>query len=68
MAKHCPNCHDEMEEGVISGSMVVSWHDAHEVPGDRRSWKTFQPNKVSAVTIVAYKCTNCGHIELVAKP
>ena len=72
MVKHCPKCYDTMVKGVIGGTLVAEWYDIGEqnLPeDDRRQWRGHElQNRQRGQALTAYKCGNCGYVELFAEP
>jgi hypothetical protein len=59
----CPNDQTEMEKGVIMarGAGKVEWFDENQKPSlTTMFWK-------DGSKLVAYKCPNCGKVELQAQ-
>lgn len=71
MAKHCPKCFDLMQTGVVGGtSEIQRWHSQKDekIPDDKRMWKKYSfKDERAGQPITAYKCQNCGYVELFAE-
>jgi rubrerythrin len=67
MARHCPKCHNVMDIGIIGETHIEKWHSLQhegisENKGQQREYSI--PDNKSGEIISAYRCENCGYIEL----
>jgi uncharacterized C2H2 Zn-finger protein len=65
----CPKCQHVMKRGAVSsGSKISMWYEAEKMglPQDLREARDFdfEKDKRKGTVLIAWRCPNCGYVEL----
>jgi hypothetical protein len=69
MARHCPKCNNVMDLGVLGESVVGKWNQVapESISSDMNLHGYVIPSGSTGEALSAYRCKNCGFVELLVQ-
>jgi len=66
----CIRCHGQLQVGYIPQSTESGLRQLNWCPGapQRSFWTGLKVKKGTALTVITYRCVNCGYLESYASP